>query len=197
MMAGCEHYEAIVCKYGYRSICKQNLHSEAVYGFGRKKERKKTEISSDFSFKKSLLDAFLLKVNSREKRANETKKIEGNIQFFTWIMNLISFVSVIYNDNLLMTCKFGELKTFVQFATLHAYTRTRAHTHTHASSSRDHVPVPTLKIEYILHKASWNHFSTDLFIAMNCLNSSWKSENELSYNFPLRKSYFCISKQNF
>ena len=74
MMAGCEHYEAIVCKYGYRSFCKQNLYSEAVYAFGRKKERKKREISSDFSFKKSLLDAFLLKVNSQEKSAKETKK---------------------------------------------------------------------------------------------------------------------------
>lgn len=51
------------------------LYSEAVYAFGRKKERKKREISSDFSFKKSLLDAFLLKVNSQEKSANETKKI--------------------------------------------------------------------------------------------------------------------------
>lgn len=73
-MADCEHYEAIVCKYGYRSFCKQNLYSEAVYAFGRKKERKKKRDFTGFSFKKSLLDAFLLKVNSQEKSANETKK---------------------------------------------------------------------------------------------------------------------------
>ena len=126
MMAGCEHYEAIVCKYGYRSFCKQNLYSEAVYTFGRKKERKKREISSDFSFKKSLLDAFLLKVKSQEKSANETKKI---IREHT-VLHLDHKSHFVCQCHLLMTCKFGELKTFVQFAPLHEHTRTRTHPHT-------------------------------------------------------------------
>lgn len=91
-----------------------------------KKKEKKREISSDFSFKKSLLDAFLLKVNSQEKSANETKKI---IREHT-VLHLDHKSHFVCQCHLSMTCKFGELKTFVQFAPLHVHTRTRTHTHT-------------------------------------------------------------------